>query len=258
MHAAFMRQETRAAVAAARAGLALARERVGADRIQAKAGVDIVTEADIATEREIRRILVEACPEIPIVGEEDGGEASEGGSYWLVDPICGTRNYASNLAAWCTNVVLVEAGHATVAVVGDGGTGEISCAERGAGAWSDRGPLRAREGTVLGLELGGKPPYHDPIIAPLVATIAADSRYYIRLFGTTLSLAKVASGDLAGLILITETPDALHTAAGCLLAEEAGALVTDRSGAPWTLDTTSLVLAASAAVQADLLRWLDD
>ncbi|HKU42295.1 MAG TPA: inositol monophosphatase family protein [Polyangiales bacterium] len=253
-----LRPETQAALAAVRAGLDVALRRTDAERVTAKAGVDIVTGADIAAEHAIRRVLEQRCPALPIVGEEGGGTpAPDGGAYWLVDPICGTRNYASQLALFATNVALIEAGQATIAVVGDGGTRGLSFAERGRGAFRESGErLCARDGSVIGLELGGKPPYSDPALAPFVAALCADGRYYLRLLGSTLPLAKVASGDLAGCVLLTETADALHTAAGCLLAEEAGALVSDRSGRAWTLETRSLVLAATPALQQQLLSWL--
>lgn len=252
------RAETEAALAAVRAGLDVALRRTGAEQVRAKAGVDIVTGADIAAERAIRRVLEQRCPGVPIVGEEDGGEVpADGGAYFLVDPICGTRNYASRLAVFCTNVALIENGVATVAVVGDGGTSEISFAERGCGAFHERGDrLRAADGSVIGLELGGKPPYADPALAPFVAALCADGRYYLRMLGSTLPLVKVASGDLAAQVLLTDTADPLHTAAGCLLAEEAGALVSDRAGRPWTLATRSLLLSATPALQEQLLSWL--
>ncbi|HKP61691.1 MAG TPA: inositol monophosphatase [Polyangiales bacterium] len=252
------RAETEAALAAVRAGLDVALRRTGAEQVQAKAGVDIVTGADIAAERAIRRVLEQRCPGVPIVGEEDGGDVpADGGAHFLVDPICGTRNYASRLAVFCTNVALIEDGVATVAVVGDGGTADLSFAERGRGAFSERGDrLRAADGSVIGVDLGGKPPYSDPALAPFVAALCADGRYYLRLLGSTLSLAKVATGDLAALVLLTEAAEPLHTAAGCLLAEEAGALVSDRAGRPWSLATRSLLLAATPALQDQLLSWL--
>jgi myo-inositol-1(or 4)-monophosphatase len=255
-----LRPETRAALAAVRAGLAVAQRRTGADRIRAKDGIDIVTGADVAAEEAIRQVLSEHCPQLPIVGEEGGEVQPQSGSYWLVDPICGTRNYASGLALYCTNVALVENGEATVAVVGDGGTSELHYAERSRGAFCARADgdrrLSARAGTVVGVELGGKPPYRDPALGAFLRWLALDGRFYPRLLGTTLDFVKVASGDMAGLLLLTDNADPLHTAAGCLLAQEAGALVSDRAGEPWTLATTTLVAAATAELQADLLRQL--
>src|SRR5207247_8201578 len=96
---------------------------------------DLVTATDIAVEDAIRGIVGDALG-IPVVGEERGGEApADGSPFWLVDPICGTRNFASGSPLYCVNMALVEAGRVTVAVVGEPSTGEIDVAEGGRGAW---------------------------------------------------------------------------------------------------------------------------
>jgi myo-inositol-1(or 4)-monophosphatase len=132
------RAETLVAVEAVEAALGLARARAGADEVTLKGVRDVVTATDLAAEDAIRRSIGERLG-IPVVGEEAGGDRS-GSSYWLVDPICGTRNYASRIPLYCVNVALVESGHVTIGVVGDP-SGEILVAERGRGAWADSEPL---------------------------------------------------------------------------------------------------------------------
>src|SRR6185369_13236961 len=80
----------------------------------------------------------------PVIGEERGGQAPSGTPYWLVDPICGTRNFASGIPLYCVNLALVEGDEVTVAVVGDPSTGEIAVAERGRGAWGLKDGARHR------------------------------------------------------------------------------------------------------------------
>src|SRR5919206_4828696 len=90
-----MRPETEAALAAVEVGLDLARRRVGAERITSKGGRDLVTATDVAVEDAIRSTLLAGFPDWTVVGEERGGEDQVGDRpYWLVDPICGTRNFA--------------------------------------------------------------------------------------------------------------------------------------------------------------------
>jgi myo-inositol-1(or 4)-monophosphatase len=252
--------ETSAAIAAVRAGLSVAVARVDADERTPKQGNDFATGADIAAEDAIRRVLLERHPEIALVGEERGGDPPPADRpYWLIDPICGTLNYASHLALWCTNVALVERGQVALSVVGDGGSHEIYFAERGRGAYRLEGeqprPLHARETSVLGIELAGKPPYADSAhtFGRIAAELAAGGRFDVRLLGTTLSFAKLATGDLAGLMFLGTVAEALHTAAGCLLAQEAGATLTDLAGQPWNLTTTAFVGAASPTLHAELL-----
>lgn len=138
------RPETVVAMDAAQRALASARSGVGAEDISSKGTRDIVTATDIAVEDAVRAIISEELG-LPVIGEERGGEASATGSpYWLVDPICGTRNFASGIPLYCVNLALVENDQVTVAVVGDPSTGEVDVAERGRGAWALKEGTRRR------------------------------------------------------------------------------------------------------------------
>jgi hypothetical protein len=129
------RAETLVAIDAVKRALTIARRGVSAEEITAKGGRDLVTLTDVAIEDAVRGIVADALG-FAMIGEERGGEASADGSpYWLVDPICGTRNFASGIPLYCVNLALVEGDEVTVAVVGDPSTGEIDVAERGRGAW---------------------------------------------------------------------------------------------------------------------------
>src|SRR6185436_18305678 len=103
-----MRKETEAAIRAATVAQQLADSRVGADDVTSKGGNDLVTAADVACEDAIREELLRSFPDYPVIGEERGGEPIAGKPYWLVDPICGTRMYASNMPLYCHNIALVE------------------------------------------------------------------------------------------------------------------------------------------------------
>src|SRR5258708_4242558 len=129
------RPETLVAVEAVKQALRIARRGVESEDIIVKDGRDLVTVRDVAVEDAIRGMVADALG-FSVVGEERGGEASADGSpYWLVDPICGTRNFASGIPLYCVNLALVEGNAITVAVVGDPATGEMYVAERGRGAW---------------------------------------------------------------------------------------------------------------------------
>lgn len=129
-----IREETQVAIRAASIAQKIADSRAGADRITSKGGIDLVTDSDLACEDAVRSELAGASPAYPVVGEERAGSPRDGQPYWLVDPICGTRLFASNIPLYCTNIALVENGEVTLAVVGIGRSGEILYAERGRGA----------------------------------------------------------------------------------------------------------------------------
>src|SRR5688500_1353535 len=140
-----MRAETRAALAAVNTALKLMRRRAGADQITSKGGRDLVTATDVAVEDAVRASLLAEYPEWTVVGEERGGEDQVGDRpYWLVDPICGTRNFASNIPGYAVNIALFQDGMLRVAAVGDGVTGDRFIAERGQGAYQVQrnGPVR--------------------------------------------------------------------------------------------------------------------
>src|SRR5205807_1001209 len=70
------------------------------------------------------------------IGEEGTPSAAQQAPrVWLVDPICGTANYAAALPLFATNIALLEDGQIVAAGVADGGTGDVCVAEAGRGAW---------------------------------------------------------------------------------------------------------------------------
>jgi myo-inositol-1(or 4)-monophosphatase len=257
-----MRSETEAALAAVDVGLDLARRRVGADQVKMKGLRDLVTATDVAVEDAVRAALGQRFPEWTVVGEERGGEDLIGDRpYWLVDPICGTQNFAANLPLYCVNVALVEGGKVTVAAVGDGGTGDRFYAERGAGAFqvTPNGPVPL-QATDASLVINISPSAHEPGShvdrgAAFTREIISANRLDIRIIGSTVTFAYVAAGRIAATMLY-KLSSPLHTAAGCLLAEEAGAQVTDHFGEPWTLETQALLVSGSPSLHADLLALL--
>lgn len=257
-----MRAETEAALGAVRIALDLMVRRVGADRVASKGGRDLVTETDVAVEDAVRASLLARYPDWTVVGEERGGEDSVGDRpYWLVDPICGTRNFASNLPPYAVNVALVEDGVVTASVVGDGGRGDRYYAERGQGAYRLAPDGQRRLGVddatdTLDVEPGSiVPSPHIARAADFLHAAILANRWDVRTLGSTLSFAHVATGQMSGYLLF-KTSSPVHTAAGCLLAQEAGALVTDHAGRPWDLTTTALLAVATPALQSDLLRML--
>jgi myo-inositol-1(or 4)-monophosphatase len=249
------RPETIVAIEAVERALALARSGAGASDVSSKGELDVVTATDLAAEDAIRGSLGEAL-ELPVIGEERGGEPSTDGSpYWLVDPICGTRNFASGIPLYCVNLALVEDDRITVAVVGDP-TGEIDVAERGRGAWAlvdgAWGPLTASaESRTVVIEDSRAEGARRERAARFTADAIRAHRWDLRSLGSTLALPYVAAGRIAAYVLFWSST--LHVGAGILLATEAGATVTDIDGRPWTIRSDSILASASADLHQELL-----
>ena len=252
-----LRPETLVGVRAVERGMALARSRAGAGDVRLKGARDLVTETDVAVEDAIAAEIAEGH-DAPVVGEERGGDGRATGPYWLVDPICGTRNFASAIPLYCVNLALVEDGVVTVAVTGDPPADELCIAERGGGAWVREGDGWRRLGAgdhsqTLAIEDSHANPDPDrrARAAGAVAAAITAFRWDIRAFSTTLALPYVATSRLAAYVLFWTS--AVHVAAGSLLAAEAGATVSDIDGGEWTIASDSIVAGANPVLHADLL-----
>jgi myo-inositol-1(or 4)-monophosphatase len=251
------RAETLAAVAAIREALDIAR--LGTGEVHVKVGRDVVTDTDVAVEDHLRRALTSDFG-WPVIGEERGGTVPIGTPYWLVDPICGTRNFASAIPLYSVNAAMVENGRVSIAVVGDGSSGDVLVAEVGGGTWRlGRGIPGALTTTPVSLivDFGANPkagPDRDNA-ARVVAEAIRRDRWTVRCLSTTLSLAYVAGGQIAGCVLF-DAPNSIHTAAGALLVAEAGGLVTNLEGEPWTIEARSLVCTADETLHREVLDLL--
>jgi myo-inositol-1(or 4)-monophosphatase len=191
------------------------------------------------------------------VGEERGGKApADGSPYWLLDPICGTRNYASGLPLYSTNLALVENGRVTVAAVGDALGRELQVAETGGGAWALKDgawrSIHASDDSRIVVAEEGKStdPRRTQGAMFISAAIRAD-RWDVRSFGSTVAFPQLAAGRIAAYVVFWAGIE--HIAAGILLAQEAGAIVTQIDGRPWSIASDSLIAAASRDLHAQLL-----
>jgi fructose-1,6-bisphosphatase/inositol monophosphatase family enzyme len=285
-----VRAETDAAISAARLARCIADSRAGADAVRSKGGIDIVTAADIACEDAIRAELARAFPAYPVVGEERGGQPRGDSPYWLVDPICGTRCYASDVPLYCTNIALVERGEVTVAAIAVGRSGEVLYAERGGGAWlvtdgcatridhpnRRAGDMRTATGGDLPAE--SPPTTHraatsdasnvvwihgrGPLFVDFARAIWGDDRWFVWTFTSTVSYAYLAAGRIAGIVhlgaRIGGAGPPVHTAAGCLVVQEAGATITDaETGHPWTLASRTFIAASTPRLHTQLAALVE-
>ena len=112
--------------------------------VEHKADGSPVTEADRAAERAIRDFLREATPEIPVVGEEFGGE-SHGRPHWLVDPIDGTIAFSRGIPLFATLIALVEDGAPVLGLIDLPTLGDRTEGFRGGGCRRNGAPVRVSQ-----------------------------------------------------------------------------------------------------------------
>jgi myo-inositol-1(or 4)-monophosphatase len=246
--------------AAAQAGAAVLRERFARPRtIEKKGAIDLVTDADRASEEAVLAALRDRFPGAAVLAEESGasGEAI-GGLRFVVDPLDGTTNYAHGLPHFAVNVAATDPAGPLAGATCDPLRGELFLATRGGGATLDGRPLRHSGCGALGealLVTGFPYDVHSEHAALLRVFGAFVTRAQgVRRYGSAaLDLAWVACGRFDGFWEARLKPWDL--AAGILLAREAGAAVTDLEGGDRVLETGGVV-AAPPALQARMLEVL--
>lgn len=224
------------ALAAAAAGAAAVRGRYAMDLSQlAKTPTDFATEADLAAEEEIHRVISAARPSDGFEGEETGASAGSSDRRWLVDPLCGTLNFAAATPLSAVNVALETALGVTAAVSADPISEEFFWTD-GSGAWVRHGdtdrPLEpSRRSLIVDVNCDGK---RDATFfgAQLIADEAFRDVFAPRVLSTTLAVAWVAAGRRAGYVTDGHLEGSVHFAAGIALCQAAGCVVTDFAGDP--------------------------
>jgi myo-inositol-1(or 4)-monophosphatase len=207
-------------------------------RIDKKGITDLVTEVDLAVERMFRDLIAERFPDHQVLAEEMGGSATvPSGPCWVFDPIDGTTNYAHGVPIFCASLALEINGVPEVAAVYDPNRKELFTAERGGGAFLNGVPLAvsSAEQLVDALLVTGFPyDVHTRIdeVVGLFGAFVAKARAVRRLGSAAIDLCWVAAGRMDGFWEADLKPWDL--AGGALVVAEAGGVVTDINGAPFT------------------------
>ncbi|OKK21986.1 phosphatase [Streptomyces sp. CB00455] len=250
------------AIAAARAGAEVVRGMYGRllTRVDKGAG-DFATAADVEAEKAILDVIRAARPKDAVLGEEGGQQgAARAERQWLVDPLCGTLNYAVGNMLVAVNVAL----RAGAAAVADPFSGEVFFTD-GESAWVRHdgadAPAAPTPATRL-VDVNLDPPFPSaPAVraVDLLAHAGFVERFRPRVVSTTLALAWVAAGKRAA--YVTDGADlsgSVHFAAGIALCRAAGCVVTGIDGAPLGPAGRGLVAAADAETHALLMSMLHD
>lgn len=231
---------------------ALSKEAV---RTKTHAG-DLVTDADLAAERELTRRLQECLPGSVVVGEEATyadprilERLSGDAPVWVIDPVDGTRNFANGHEAFASVVALVQGGQTVAGWIHDPVNGTTATTERGSGAWEEGRRLSVTgKGNRLSSLVASLGPMPKGLVAHLGRTV--------RLGSAAHDYKGLAEGKLQVAVYRRLMP--WDHAAGILLHSEAGgvsALIDKTPYAP-TMHAGTLIVAPDEAIWqqiADLL-----
>jgi myo-inositol-1(or 4)-monophosphatase len=237
---------------AARAGGQVLLDWRGKIKAREKGPKDLVTEADLASQKVIRSTLLNAFPDHRFVGEEDGlgtidQQSRRDGYCWICDPLDGTTNYVHQLPNYCVSIALRHEDELLVGVVFDPTTQECFSAVAGQGAFLNRRPIHVSDCTetseaLVAISLPPQVQRDSAEIHTFFDLIVA-SQAVRRLGSAALNLCYLAAGRLDG-YWATDTK-IWDVAAGVLLVQEAGGEVSASRGGQFKLGAPGLLAAST-------------
>ena len=233
-----------------------------------KGDVDLVTEADRASEKLITERLTAAFPDHGIYGEEGARQRIESEYRWYVDPLDGTTNFAHGFPVFCVSLGLEHRpagragdadGELIAGVIYDPTRDELFAAEKGQGAWLDGRRVRVSQTARLSEALLATGfPSRKRHVSPNIhfyQEFTLRSHGVRRAGSAALDLAYTACGRMDGFWEFHLNP--WDTAAGVLLVTEAGGSVTRFDGAPFRLNSEE-VLATNGHLEKELTGLFAD
>ena len=224
-----------AVAAALEAGKIITQNITQLDRVKVtkKSKTEMVSEIDIVAEQTIVKMLEDAYPDFNVVSEEAGDAGRDSEFCWIIDPLDGTHNFLHGHPHCCISIALQHKQEIMVGVVYDALRNELFSARKGAGAQLDGRRIRVSETSKLADSLLCTGfPYRE----------GAETKYWLKTFASLmpraqsihrtgssiLDLAYVACGRYDGFWELGLKQ--WDIAAGSLLVQEAGGLITDISG----------------------------
>lgn len=262
-------QHLEVAITAARAGAVELMARRNHHTVQEKAPKDLVTDADLASQKAIREILLDAFDNYVFVGEEEGENdppdavrkgLADAPPCWVVDPLDGTVNYVHRLQSFAVSIALYCEGRMRLGVIYDPVTEELFSAIDGGGAKCNGEPIRCSDCTDVADALiacsfpagvkGG-----DPEVQRFVRVLE-QCRSLRRLGSCALNMCYVASGRLDAYWATSVA--AWDSAAGTVIAREAGAVLTAYDGSPLDDWIPRFCVSASQGVHQSMIPLLSE
>jgi myo-inositol-1(or 4)-monophosphatase len=231
---------------------AMVRGRAHVKALIDKGDYGFATVVDVEVERLVRTHLRREAPEIPFLGEEEGGEGLMSEALWLLDPIDGTSNYADGSPLCAISLALLRRGRPVLGIVAAPLLGERFMAIEGAGAFRNGARIRVAEREVgdplVGLSdfaFGRKHRDTNRLRFAVIEGLVRHSMK-LRIHGSVaLDLAWLAAGRLTATVALSNVP--WDVSAGVLLVREAGGVVFDEAGAPYGPQSTSTLASVPAA-----------
>lgn len=206
--------------------------------IELKGKNDLVTDADLASEKAIIATIQSEFPDDQILAEESSVKTSlPKGRVWIIDPIDGTTNFAHQFPRYCVSIALWEDEQPKVGLVLEVASQELFTAVKGEGAWLNGNKISISENTDPSSSLIGTGfPYKDLDLVDNYLVLfkrMMEKTHGVRRPGTAAwDLCNVACGRFEGFYEYGLSP--WDVAAGTLIIQEAGGVICDwKGGSEW-------------------------
>jgi myo-inositol-1(or 4)-monophosphatase len=250
----------RVGIAAAYKGGAVLRSYLGKlTKIDKKGPADLVTLADIESEKIIIKTIGSSFPNHSFLAEESGPAENNKECKWIIDPLDGTTNFAHQIGMFAVSIAFEFRNEIVVGIVYNPETEELFTAVKGQGALLNQTKIKTSAISEISesLLVTGFP-YNirediDTIISRLVNCMKA-SQGVRRLGSAALDLCYVACGRFEAFWEQNLNP--WDTAAGVLIAKEAGVLVTDFEGNTYSIYGNEL-LASNSKIHEKIMALLE-
>lgn len=257
-------KELQVAIEAARAGGAKLLEFDGPslDRTIKTDEWDFVTEADVASEREVLRVLQAHFPDDTILAEESGwiNGNEHATTYWVIDPLDGTHNFATGSHHYGVMISRVTDNELLVGVIYNPVLDILAYAQKGAGAWYngklvEKVEMATAENSQLIINY-----WHDFPHTPTLSSIKSHFQEKGKTVEGPGSSASIALGLVSGEYQLWNSHawqpwDYLPLT---LLAKEAGLIVTDIHGKELDLNRSDQSMLAAVPGVYEEIRALVD
>jgi myo-inositol-1(or 4)-monophosphatase len=230
-------------------------------KISNKEGINnLVTEADHASEAAIMKIIHKRFPDHQVLGEESGASKTVSEWKWIIDPIDGTVNFAHGIPLNCVSIAVEKNGEIIMGAVYNPHMNEFYFAELNAGATLNDKPIRvSKETAVLKscLVTGFPYTYINMPNGPLeVFERFIKKGIPVRRLGSAaIDLCWVAAGRFDGFYEHKLEP--WDSAAGYLIVTEAGGMVTDHKGDPYSIYQHQ-VLATNGLIHKEMVEVINN
>ena len=228
------------------------------DHVKKKGDIDLVTKADLGSEEIIIKTIRRQFPTHTILSEESGMHKGDHDCKWIIDPLDGTTNFAHNLSLFSISIAFAFKNKVVAGIVLNPETGELFTAIKNRGATLNSRAINVSSSLHVSesLLVTGFPYDFKKILEPLMMRFTnclKASRGVRRLGSAALDLCYVACGRFDG--FWEQNLNAWDTAAGALIAREAGAVITDFSDSSFDIDKKE-ILATNGKIHDEMLSLL--